>query len=337
VQDRSYGTLDRALDHYIGALAREGRTEATRRKYRQVLEPFTRLYPEHAPAEISEADCERYLNRWVNCAPATVALYVSILRSFFAFLEGKGVVQLNPAAKIKRPALKRPEELDVVETKQAEVQKLYAAAEEWDEVICLALLTGLGPRRNAAALARRSDVDFERGTIRLHEKGGKVIVKPLPNELAAILQAAEAAGVWTSEREYLIPNRRETRREGERSNKVVYAIVKRLAERAGVETHPHSLRAAFAVRFDEQVADVMALKDLLGHTRLETTQVYLRRRDRARGMEKVRGLNWSSVFPPDGHMPPTGFEPVLPQDALGQPLRQKLEQLEVRSRKGARV
>ena len=107
------------------------------------------------------------------------------------------------------------------------------------------------------------------------------------------------------------PDRRAPRRNGERSNKVVYAIVKRIAARIGIEAHPHALRAAFAVRFDEQTSDVMALKDLLGHTRLETTQVYLRRRQKQVKMEKVRGLSWGSVLQPLPVMPPTGFEPVL--------------------------
>jgi hypothetical protein len=56
----------------------------------------------------------------------------------------------------------------------------------------------------------------------------------------------------------------------------------------------------------------MALKDLLGPTRLETTQVYLRRRERQAKMEKVRGLTWRGpVLKPSVDMPPTGFEPVL--------------------------
>ena len=121
---------------------------------------------------------------------------------------------------------------------------------------------------------------------------------------------AEEAGIWTGPRDYLIPNRRAPRRDGERSNKVVYAIVKRIAARVGIDAHPHALRAAFAVRFDEQTSDVMALKDLLGHTRLETTQVYLRRQRQVK-MEKVRGLSWGSVLKPSVAMPPTGFEPVL--------------------------
>ena len=81
--------------------------------------------------------------------------------------------------------------------------------------------------------------------------------------------------VWSGPRDYLIPNRRTPRRDGARANKVVYAIIKRLGERVGVDVHPHALRAAFAIRFDEQTEDVMALKDLLGHTRLEPTQTYL--------------------------------------------------------------
>jgi PAS domain-containing protein len=90
----------------------------------------------------------------------------------------------------------------------------------------------------------------------------------------------------------------------------VYTIVKRVASRARVSAHPHSLRAAFAVQFDDQnPREVIALKELLGHSRIETTMVYLRRKDKARAMEQVRGLSWlrSSAV-----MPPAGFEPEFP-------------------------
>jgi integrase len=142
----------------------------------------------------------------------------------------------------------------VVSIQPSDVERLYGACQEWDEILCLGLLTYLGPRRNAAARARRGDVDLEHGTLRLHEKGGKVIVKPLPDELVEIIRAAEEAGIWTTPRD---SNHRAPRRDGERSNKVVYTIVKRIAARIGVEAHPHALRAAFAVRFDEQTSDVM--------------------------------------------------------------------------------
>jgi hypothetical protein len=85
---------------------------------------------------------------------------------------------------------------------------------------------------------------------------------------------------------------------------VIYAIVKRLAERAPVDAHPHSLRAAFAVQFDEQKpGHVIALKELLGHSRIETTMVYLRRKDEARAMEEVRDLSWGALRPSVGVLP----------------------------------
>ena len=62
----------------------------------------------------------------------------------------------------------------------------------------------LGPRRHAAAQVRQRDVDLKRGTMRFQEKGGKIVVKPMPDELVAILSAAweylqtaaSVNGVW---------------------------------------------------------------------------------------------------------------------------------------------
>ena len=49
------------------------------------------------------------------------------------------------------------------------------------------------------------------------------------------------------------------------------------------------------VRFLEAHPDqLVALKELLGHNRIETTMVYLRRKDKARAMESVRDLSWAS-------------------------------------------
>ena len=71
-------------------------------------------------------------------------------------------------------------------------------------------------------------------------------------------------------------------------------------------------RAAFAVRFLEtHVGDLEALQALMGHKRIETTQVYLRRLDRETAMDRVRDLSWgSSQFESTAEEAPTGVEPV---------------------------
>jgi integrase len=119
--------------------------------------------------------------------------------------------------------------------------------------------------------------------------------------------------VWTSDDDY-IPNRR-AHCNRERSAKVIYDTVRKVAKPAGVKSHVHALRAAFAVRMDEQYpGHLVAVKELLGHSRLETAMVNLRRQDKERDGETVRGLSWGSVFPPNAVMPPARFEPALPEN-----------------------
>jgi len=72
---------------------------------------------------------------------------------------------------------------------------MFAACHDWDELLALATVCYLGPRRKAAALLRRGDLDLDKGLVRFRENGGKVIVKPLPDELRAIYLEAEEAGI----------------------------------------------------------------------------------------------------------------------------------------------
>jgi integrase len=280
----------------------------------------------------SASTTTRFLNRWVLAAPSTLASGVSLVKGFSAFVWERGYTGEHVAYPLKRPRRTQPEELNVVTVGSDDVRRMLDACETWQEFLCLATALYLGARRRALAHVRRRDVDLERATVRLVEKGRKVLTKPLPGEYVGILQAAEEAGIWTSGDDYLIPNRRPGAvRRSDRSDKVIWETVKKVARRADVVSHVHALRGAFAVQFDEANPDqLIALKELLGHSRIETTLVYLRRKDRAKAMEVVRGLSWGGgghfVFPPSeeaarkkallsrsfGEEAHTGFEPVPP-------------------------
>jgi integrase len=147
---------------------------------------------------------------------------------------------------------------------------------------------------------RLSDYDQVARRLRFREKGSKTIWKPVPHELGQTIDAAIVAGVYeptdrsvSTDDPYLIPSLA-TPRGPERDDRIIWKTVKKVADRCGIQCHTHALRAAFAVFFDEQHPDhVTTLKDLMGHTRIETTMVYLRRRNRDAGMETVRDLSWS--------------------------------------------
>lgn len=70
------------------------------------------------------------------------------------------------------------------------------------------------------------------------------------------------------------------------------AAVTLLFVAAGVEAHVHARRAAFAVYYLERFpGDVEALEELLGQRSIATTQVYVRKLDRASAMGRFRGLS----------------------------------------------
>jgi len=324
-----------AIDLWLGS--KMNLSAATRQKYWEIAFELMRFCEGRGvePYRLELNHCRGFLagvqRRGVSAS--TQCLYVSAVRSYVKFLAGDGILEEDYSAKLERPRRPRPEDLDVVTTSGDDVERLIAACvvpsrrEEWDELLCIGTLTYLGWRRNAAAQARREDVNLEEGLMRGREKGGKVIWKPIPNALLELYRAAAAAGVWLEPRDFLIPNRRPTRVQGQRSNKVVYAIVKRVAARARVSAHPHSLRAAFAVQFDEQHPDLQhTLQILMGHARPETTHIYLRRKNKARAMEDVRDLSFA--LRSRTAMPPTGFEPVLPPQQGKEPLRRKLDALD---------
>ena len=92
--------------------------------------------------------------------------------------------------RIPRPRRPRPEDLDVVIVTRKDVERMLAAAADWQEFLCLTVLAYTGARRESVSRIRWRDVDLVEGTIRFREKGNKISVKPMPNELRAILCAA---------------------------------------------------------------------------------------------------------------------------------------------------
>jgi hypothetical protein len=128
---------------------------------------------------------------------------------------------------------------------------MLAATEDWQEFLRLSVLAYLGPRRDSVSRLRWRDVDLAEGTIRFLEKRSKVAVKPMPNELGAILrEGMESAAISCGPDDYVIPNRRPASvRRAERSSKVIWETVKRVGKRVGVRATTHSFQRAFAVAF----------------------------------------------------------------------------------------
>ena len=128
-------------------------------------------------------------------------------------------------------------------------------------------------RDSQVAFAGATSISCRDNPVR--EKGGKVAVKPMPYELLEILRAAaESDEVACGPDDYVIPNRRPASvRRAERSDKVIWETVIKVAAASGCEATAHALRRAFAVEFlTSHPGALESLQALMNHSRIDTTR-----------------------------------------------------------------
>ena len=298
-------TTSRAVDLFLGDLARRSRSESGRSvsSYQRILFRFAdTLRPDLDVTEITSDDCRNFLDLCATrktgnrqTSKGTQATTYAILNSFLKWLYLQQRVKRNPLDHVPRPRRPKPDDLDVVTVGTADVPRLLSACRNWSEKLAVAIPAYMGPRRSAVSKLRLRDYNRDNHMLRFQEKGGKTIWKPIPEDLVRLLEAAIADGAIREPADYLVPSERATVK-AERDDRVIWRLVRKVADRAGVDAHVHALRAAFAVFYlENHTGDVEGLKELMGHESIATTQTYLRKLDRQAAMERVRTLSWDAV------------------------------------------
>jgi integrase/recombinase XerC len=197
---------------------------------------------------------------------------LSSLRAYFKYLRERSYLDQNPMAKVVAP--KMPKHL----VKDIPARDLHDLFERfpWGEVehgerdrLLLLLLYTTGMRLSELIGLKWTDVDFARNSLRVLGKRNKVRILPLHPELSDLLKMYHSR----SGGRYSVFERES----GEPFYPVlVYRLVNhylRLFSHAS-KTSPHVLRHSFATHMLNNGANLMAIKDLLGHANLAATQVY---------------------------------------------------------------
>jgi len=213
-----------------------------------------------------------------NYRAASISRKVSSLRSLYTYMVRHKFISHNPTLSIASP--RKPKRLPAYLTEEAIVRMLNLPNEHTrdgcrDKAV-LELLYGSGLRLAELIQLDRTDVDLTGGTVRVRGKGSKDRIVPLSgisiDTLARYVSSHASSGDEQSRKEsplFLVSNRRISR-------ETVRAIVRKyIAKVSDIEKRsPHILRHTFATHLLNRGADLLAVKELLGHESLSTTQVY---------------------------------------------------------------
>jgi len=264
----------------------ENTVKAYRRDLGQ-LETFLCEYLARESWRWSDPDVDRLALRaflgWLSrqgLSKRSVARKLAATRSFFAFLHLEERIPSNPGRTVRAPKLERrlpghlsPTDVDTV-FGYAEVRAAENTLAGTRTLVILELLYGSGLRLSELHGVDRSAIGTRARQIRVVGKGSKERIVPVTDSALRAIGRYEPRRreVAAPEQDALLVNQEGGRLSRRSIQSAVRDALERAAGARGLSTH--ALRHSFATHLMEAGADLLAVKELLGHVSLSTTQIY---------------------------------------------------------------
>ncbi|NLX42132.1 MAG: tyrosine-type recombinase/integrase, partial [Chloroflexi bacterium] len=285
--------LSEAIETLAIATKVNGRSARTVGAYREKLGHLVAFLGDVPVESITTADLRRYLADLMDrptrygghprvgetpgsLSPYTIGGRARALKRLFNFLEDEGVIEANPARRVKVP---RPKQRKPKGIKRADFLALLATTKAGtvhdlrDRAIML-FLADTGCRVGGLCGLQVHEVNLTAGLASVTEKGDRTRLVPFTQTTAAALSdwlqvRPEDRGPW------LFVGMGPTAHDRMAANGV-NRILQRRATEAGIEgpVNPHSFRHAFARDFLMHGGDLASLADLMGHSSVTVTRDY---------------------------------------------------------------
>lgn len=272
------------VQKYIDYLVKEKNfSPKTVQAYSADVQEFLLFVSSHI--EVSYFDVEYdHLRLWIvdlserGLSNSTINRKTSALKSFYAFMYRLKLVTQNP---LKLHSSLRTEKKIQIPFSVVEVREVLADMDPSDQFeavrdrVIIELLYALGLRRAELLSLEVGDLDFFSNVVRVTGKRNKVrlipLMEPVKRLLIRYLELRSALGVDPIFKVLII---------SKHGNKVGETFVYRLINNyfshvsSKEKKSPHVLRHTFATHLLNNGADISAIKELLGHASLSSTQVY---------------------------------------------------------------
>lgn len=287
-----HARLQPALDAWEQHLASERNLSVhTVRAYRGDLDALASHLSERGVTDWGRVTL-RGLRGWLaslhddGAQRTTVARRATAVRMFFAWAHEAGRVASNPAGALRSPKASRTlpptvdqdamtAVFDALAVRVDEAQDAVERAMALRDRAIIEVLYSSGLRVSELCGLDDTSIDWQRGLLRVHGKGGKDRATPLGGPASAALTnwldaRALVAGPESGSAVFL--GRRGARVDPRVVRRVVHAALEVLPD--APDLGPHGLRHAMATHLLEGGADLRSVQELLGHSSLATTQIY---------------------------------------------------------------
>jgi site-specific recombinase XerD len=260
----------------IDAVQLSGKGERTQEAYVRAVRLLSEFYSK-SPKHISEAELQNYFLHRKNVdglAPASMRICYSGIRFFYPHVLKRDW----PTLSLMRAETER--RLPTVLSTQEVRRLLKAATPQHNQVYCTTRYS-LGLRLQDGLCLQVADIDSQRMMVHVHRgKGAKDRSVPLPQDTLGLLRR-----YWATHRNpsWLFPA---TGRDQKQTSTAILPMhrhsvqgaFRKAKHRAGVAKRAvaiHSLRHSYATPLLEAGVNLRLIQLYLGHTRLETTMLYL--------------------------------------------------------------
>lgn len=232
--------------------------------------------------KISYKDIKSYLSNMfeMGYSSSTISRHISSLRTFYSYLYKQKLVDKNvfksvtlPKKEKRLPKYMTNEDIDLV----FNIPDMNYPLGQRDRLI-FELLYGTGIRVSELCNIKLSDIDFNNKTIRIIGKGSKErlvcygdICKDIMNKY---INDGRLILLNNKTNDYLIVGA--YKKDKKISVRSIQSIISRIIEKAALKKNitPHTLRHTFATHLLNEGCDILIVKELLGHSSLDTTGIY---------------------------------------------------------------